>query len=79
VFQALSAETGWTERFEQSPVHEQFIARPLAAYTAPAARPPTPRRANARMAAPVLDVQPTLRPFLLADRRNLIILLATAR
>ena len=79
VFQALSAETGWTERFERSPIHQEFVARPLAAYTTPAAPPVDVRAVRTRG---------WLRQFstfsrryarsLFADRRNLLILGAAA-
>ena len=79
VFQALSAETGWTERFERSPVHEEFVARPLAAYTAPAAPPADARAVRTKgWARQFSTFSRRYARSLVADRRNLLILLAAA-
>ena len=88
VFQALSTETGWTERFHGSPLHDEFVLRPLAA---PESTPPTAAVAAVPLAA-VPEARHVrrrmwLRQFstfsrryarsLFADRRNLLIMLAT--
>ncbi|MDX6561840.1 MAG: transport system ATP-binding/permease protein, partial [Gaiellales bacterium] len=79
VFQALSAETGWTERFERSPVHERYVATPLAAYTAPTAPPADTRAVRTRgWARQFWTFSRRYARSLVADRRNLFILCAAA-
>jgi ABC-type multidrug transport system ATPase subunit len=84
VFQALSSETGWAERFAGSPLHDELVARPVAAMALTVAAPsellPTDARRLGRkqwLRQLWTSTRRTARS-LIADRRNLLILLATA-